>query len=358
MYSLESIGFTLDRKQEVENYPVYLFIARVSIQHKGLYKVMTQKGEFTAEISGKLLYDNVSQNNLPVVGDWVLVNKENSEKGNIIIHHILHRKSCLERKEAGKRSRSQVIAANVDTVFICMSMNNDFNLRRLERYITIVWDGGAVPVVVLTKVDLCHDRERLFHEVRQVACGVDIITTSTLDEEGYTDVYPYIHQGKTVAFIGSSGVGKSTLINALLHMKVLETKEVRNDDKGRHTTTHRQLFILPQGGIVIDTPGMRELQLSGGDIEHTFSDIEELSKECKFTDCRHEKEPGCKVKEAIEKGIINENRLNSYKKLLREIQYQNLKSQDREKEKINQMFGSKKAMKQARDFVKNKNKVK
>jgi len=237
-----------------------------------------------------------------------------------------------------------------------MALNNDFNIRRLERYISVAWDSMAVPVIVLTKSDLCSDIESKLLEVRSIAIGIDIIVTSSMSEEGYTSINEFIKKGKTLAFIGSSGVGKSTLINRLLDRDVLKTNGIGNDDKGRHTTTHRQLFLVPDGGVVIDTPGMRELGIMKADLDKSFSDIEEIAQTCKFSDCHHENEPKCAVREAIENGILDRERLESYRKLQRELKYSELNSKQLEREKINGIFGSMGAVKEFRKFVKNKNK--
>ena len=204
-----------------------------------------------------------------------------------------------------------------------MSLNNDYNLRRLERYLSIAWDSGSTPVIVLTKADLCDDLPAKVAEVESVAIGVDILVTSALEQDGYTQVLPFIREGRTVAFIGSSGVGKSTLINCLLGEQRLDTNGLRNDDKGRHTTTHRELILLPHGGTVIDTPGMRELGMwdSGTGIDQTFGEIEELTSRCRFSDCSHQSEPGCAVQRALRDGLISEERWRSYLKLKSEAEY-------------------------------------
>ncbi|MGM9923153.1 MAG: ribosome small subunit-dependent GTPase A [Bacillus sp. (in: firmicutes)] len=353
---LIEIGLSERFNQEAAMYED-LYIARVSSQHKDLYKVISEQGELQAEISGKMGYNARHSTDYPAVGDWVMVDRTSNEHGNAIIHHILSRKSIFERKAAGTSNRSQVVAANIDLVFIVMSLNNDFNLRRLERYLAIAWDSMATPVIVLTKADLCDDIPEKLSLLSTVAIGVDAITTSLLDDNSYKVVRSYITSGKTAAFIGSSGVGKSTLINRLMGKEVLATSGIREDDKGRHTTTHRQLLALPDGGIVIDTPGMRELQIESADLSSSFSDIEEYAAHCRFNDCKHESEPRCAVKAAIEDGELSPERLASYKKLQKEAKYQNLNAIEREREKINNMFGSMSAMKQISKQIKQKNKV-
>lgn len=292
-------------------------LGRVCAQHRTLYKVATESGEITATISGRLQYELINKKDYPVVGDWVEL--ENLGYGEGIIHEIKERKTLICRKVAGGRSEEQVLAANIDKIFITMSLNNNFNLRRLERYINIAWDSGATPIILLTKLDLCEDLEEKLIELDEVAIGIDKISVSSLTGEGVEIVRKLIGNYDTVVFIGSSGVGKSTIINKLLGEDIQVTKEVGEADKGRHTTTHRELFILPTGGAIIDTPGMRELQLSQGDVESTFKDIEELSLRCHFSDCSHKSEPRCAIKEAIEKGELSKERFENYKKIKREI---------------------------------------
>lgn len=356
--NLYDLGLSERYTQEATMYEENLYIARVSVQHRDIYKVITESGEILAEISGKMNYSSKSTTHYPAVGDWVLVDRTTDQNGNAIIHHILTRRSCFERKIAGEKTDSQIIATNIDTVLICMSLNNDFNIRRLERYISVAWDSMATPVIVLTKSDLCDDIENKLLEVSSVAIGIDILVNSSMSGEGYSHIKEYIKKGKTVAFIGSSGVGKSTLINRLLGNEILKTNGIRNDDKGKHTTTHRQLFLVPNGGVVIDTPGMRELGIVSADLDKSFSDIDELAQKCKFSDCRHENEPKCAVREAIENGLLDIERLENYKKLQKELKYVNLNAKNIEREKINEMFGGTGAMKEFRKFNKNKNRRK
>lgn len=285
-----------------------------------------------------------------------MIDRVDGSLGNAVIHHILRRKSVLARQAAGAESTGQIIAANIDTIFICMSLNADFNIRRIERYLTIAWDSMATPVIVLTKSDLCDDLPQRLADIASVSMGVAVITCSSENRDGFDEINAFVGQGKTIAFVGSSGVGKSTLINRLMGQDVLATRAIREDDaKGRHTTTHRQLLLLPNGGIVIDTPGMRELQIYTGNLSKTFEDIEEIAALCKFGDCSHGTEPGCAIRDAIENGTLSEKRFESYQKLQREASYSGLNSRQLETEKINRMFGGKSEMKQLKRHLKGKN---
>lgn len=277
------------------------------------------------------------------------------QEGNAVIHHVLARKSAFLRKVAGTAKDAQVVAANIDTVFICMSLNNDFNLRRLERYLSIAWDSRATPVIVLTKSDLCDNLERKLKEVATMAPGVDVLVTTSVTGDGYSAVKKYVRKGQTVAFIGSSGVGKSTLINRLAGEDLLAIGGLRDDDKGRHITTRRQLVVLPGGGAVIDTPGMREIGIVDADLSKAFADIDDLAVQCKFSDCTHGTEPGCAVQKAIREGFLAAERLNSYNKLKKEAGYEGLNSRMIEKKKIKEMFSGMGGIKNARKLAKEKN---
>lgn len=352
---LKQYGLTPRFEQEATLYDG-MFLARVCEQHRDLYKVTGEMGELQAEVSGKLLYNAKDNTDFPAVGDWVMIDRPDSSLGNAVIHQILQRKSVFERKAAGTLNSVQIVAANIDVVFICMSLNSDFNLRRLERYLTIAWASMATPVIVLTKSDLCGDLDKRLSELSTVSVGTDVVVCSGVTENGFDAVFSYVSEGKTIAFIGSSGVGKSTLINRLLGKELLATKAIREDDKGRHTTTHRQLLLLPQGGIVIDTPGMRELQLESGNLSKSFADIEDLAACCRYRDCSHATEPGCAVKKAIEEGTLSEKRFENFNRLQKEISYDGLNSRQLEHEKIKRMFGGMGEMKQAMRYVKQKNK--
>jgi ribosome biogenesis GTPase len=334
-----------------------LFPARVTEQHRDMYRVVSENGELGAAVSGKLRLNAADPAGFPAVGDFVLIDRQDSAAGDAVIHSILSRRSVFARKAAGTARTAQIVAANIDTVFICMSLNADFNPRRLERYLAVAWDSGAKPVIVLTKADLPAKDEAgaLLAEAAAVAMGADVIVCSSARAGGLRDVEAFILPGRTIAFIGSSGVGKSTLINKLIGEDVLAAKDIRaDDDKGRHTTTSRQLILLPAGGVVIDTPGMRELALLSGDIERTFGDIEALALQCKFSDCSHTSEPGCAVRRALDSGTLSRKRFENYQKLQREAGYEGLNSRQLENEKINRMFGGKAEMKQLFKQIKGK----
>lgn len=298
-----------------------LIEARVVLQERGLYRIRTDRGEQSALVSGKFQYDALSASDYPVVGDFVLA--DCTDPDTAVIHRVLPRKSLFVRRAAGTGQAEQAVAANVDTVFLCMSLNNDFSLRRLERYLSVAWESGAQPVVVLTKADLCGDVAQKRLEVESVAVGVPILVVSSMAEDGYAQLLPYVTAGRTVAFVGSSGVGKSTLINRLLGEERLATGGLRNDDKGHHTTTHRELLLLPNGAMLIDTPGMRELGMwdAASGVEQTFADIEALAARCRFRNCAHTGEPGCAVRAALESGELDAGRWQSYQKLTAENAY-------------------------------------
>jgi ribosome biogenesis GTPase len=288
--------------------------ARVISEDKSGFQVYCREGELTAKISGKMHYEAGKEKPYPAVGDWVALKPLIDERKGII-QAVLPRKSKFSRKAAGERTEEQIVSANVDTVFIVSGLDGgrNLNLRRLERYLTLAWNSGATPVIVLNKLDLCEDIESCLRTVEEIAPGINIHPVSAKDRTGLDALRNYLTPGSTAAFLGSSGVGKSALTNALVGFDRQETGAVREDDHlGRHTTTRRELVLLPGGGIVIDTPGMREIQMWGGeeDLEGAFQDIESLARDCRFKDCGHRAESGCAVKAAIEKGELDQATAN------------------------------------------------
>lgn len=295
-------------------------IGRVALENRHQYLLYTKSGEVTGETTGRLLHNAESSADLPKVGDWVTFTISPEEE-KAIIHEVFPRKSIFSRKVVGRKVEEQVVATNVDTVFIVQALDNDFSLRRLERYLIMIHAGNATPVIVLNKTDLCEDLEEKLDEVRKVVGNTPIISISAKTGLGLAELKSFIHEGLTYAFTGSSGVGKSTLLNRLFSQEIQKTLDVReSDSRGRHTTTTRKMFILPQGGLLIDTPGMREIQLWYGEegLSDTFSDFNELSTTCHFSNCTHTKEIKCSVLQALAQGEILAERYESFIKLRKE----------------------------------------
>lgn len=353
MKNLIKYGLT-DRHISEANMYDNLILARVKSRYKGLYKIVSDEFECFAKVKGSFEYNVTELSMYPAVGDFVMV-KYDSSSERAIIEHILTRKSCFERLSVSKKDQSQVVASNIDYAFICVSLNNNFSLNRIERYVSLTWDSGATPVIVLTKSDLCDNIEEKILEVEAVSSFCDVVAVSMHDDVS-DKLSKYIIQGKTCAFIGSSGVGKSTIINKLLGNEIIETKKIDKNDKGRHTTTSREMYVLSTGGVLIDTPGMREIGIVSSDIEISFDDIYSLEQECKFTDCTHQDEPDCAVRSAIEDGIIDERRLENYIKIKNENGYDGLTSKEIETKKLERMFKDVGGMKNMRKFIKLNNK--
>lgn len=303
--------------------------ARIIADHGHMQRLITADGECWGKVSGKLRHHSLETGAAPAVGDWVAVTREQGDEA--IIHQLLPRQSRVSRQAAGPVTKEQLIAANVDTLLIVAALNHDFNLRRLERYVLMAWNGGVRPVIVLSKSDLCEDVQEKISRVEGIAPGVEVLAISAIEGQGKDMLETYLKPGVTVALTGSSGSGKSTLVNWMMGKEVQITQSVREgDSRGRHTTTHREMFVLPQGAVLIDTPGMRELHLwdEGEDgLSQAFGEIEELAGTCRFMDCSHTREEGCAVKAAVENGKLDEKRLSNFLKMQKELQYQRRKEE-------------------------------
>jgi ribosome biogenesis GTPase len=294
--------------------------ARVVEEQRGLYRVAGDVVGW-AEVSGRFRHEATRSADFPAVGDWVGVDGG-------IIHRRLERRSTVSRAAAGRAVDEQVVAANVDTIFLVTALVQDLNLRRIERYLTMVWDAGAMPVVVLNKSDLCEDPAGACESVRARLPLIDVVVISALQQDGLGALEPYLRPARTVALLGSSGVGKSTLVNRLLGSEMLKVAAISDEDgKGRHTTTSRQLVELPGGALLIDTPGMRELQPWADEsaVAGAFDDIAALASGCRFSDCAHAGEPGCAVLAAVEAGRLDADRLENYRRLGREAAFEERK---------------------------------
>ena len=296
-----------------------LVLARVATSQRDQYRLYTSAGDISAEPSGALWYRTTDRALMPVVGDWVAAREAGHDYA--IVEAVLPRRSCFSRRAAGRREEEQPLAANIDLVFLVCGLDGDFNLRRLERYLALTTESGASPIVVLNKADLAGDLEARFRETQAVARDAPVVTCSARNSQGLDHLAAYLRPGRTVALLGSSGVGKSTIVNALIGEQRLRTQEVRDSDsRGRHTTTHRELIPLERGGALIDTPGMRELQLWAGheSIDLTFEEITGLAAEFRYRDCSHSSEPGCAIQSALSDGRIDPGRWQNYLKLIAE----------------------------------------
>jgi ribosome biogenesis GTPase / thiamine phosphate phosphatase len=293
--------------------------ARVIVQERSHYRLVTDIGEVTAQPSGRLHF-GTGEEAYPVAGDWVAVSLREQERG-ATIHHVLPRRTAFLRKAAGRAQVSQVVAANVDIVLIVTSLNEDLNLRRLERTLAIAWESGARPAIILTKADICADVDMQVRRVEGIADGVTVLAVSVVTGQGMAEFRALVQPGMTSVVLGSSGVGKSTLVNALLGEDRMAVKAIRaSDGRGQHTTTQRELVLLPQGGCILDTPGMRELGLWEAEegVSATFADIEALAGECRFRNCTHGTEPGCAIQAALADGTLDPGRWQSFGKLQKE----------------------------------------
>lgn len=306
-------------------------VGRISSQQKNLYHVLGEFGELPATVSGKFRHQTLEKSDFPVVGDWVVLGLlDNGKKG--VIQKILSRKTKISRKVAGNRSDEQVISANIDIVFIVTSLNQEFNLHRLDRYLIAVKDGGALPIIVLTKADLVDDASNFTDKIKKRFPGIKNIEVSSFTGKNF-DELEKIAEGKTVAVIGSSGVGKSTLINKLINEEKLETQNISFYDRGRHTTTSRELILFKKNSVLIDNPGIKELQFTGEEEIELSDELEFYARQCKFNDCQHKSEPGCAVRKAIEEGRLDPDLLNHFNDLEKEINNARKKIRGRRRDK-------------------------
>jgi len=320
--TLSEFGYTPEIQDQFEEIaPPETVVARVIEEQRGLYRIATAARESHAKATGRLQRDAGERVDLPAVGDWVAVTDETT--GDVaLIHAVLPRRTALVRKRSGETAEGQVIAANVDVVFIVAALDGDFNLRRIERSLALVQECGALPVVLLNKADLCETADECRAEVEACAPGVEVHVLNALERDGYASFAHHVGPGRSGALIGSSGVGKSTIVNGLVGSEAQRTAPVRaRDNRGQHTTTSRQLIPLPTGGCLVDTPGMRQFGLweSTEAMGSTFGEIDELALQCRFRDCGHSSEPGCAVEAAIDGGDLDAARLDSYRKLKREL---------------------------------------
>ena len=322
MYSLEELGWGPQFQPPTDTRIEDLIPARVAEEQRGAYLLFAESGPLEGIVTGRLIHEASGRDEFPAVGDWVFARPLLGE-ARAVIQQVLPRQTKLSRKAAGERTDEQIMAANVDTVFLVASLNHELNVRRIERYLAVASDSGARPVIILNKADLAEGAAAQLSAVEGAAPGVDVHVTSALTGDGVDAVCGYLAPGQTVVFVGSSGVGKSSLVNRLLGRSAQAVREIRSDDKGRHTTTSRQMLFVPGGGLIIDTPGLRELQLwaTGQGISHTFADIDELAGECAFSDCTHAAEPGCAVQSALDDGRLDFGRMESYRKLQREQEF-------------------------------------
>ena len=341
VYHLSTLGFGpfFEEQLSRSEHPGAV-AARVAAEHRGAYVVWSASGSGRAQLAGKLR-TQLEDKGFPAVGDWVVLKEAPGPDRTTIIDEVLERRTVFTRGAAGRLGRTQVVAANIDIVFAVCGLDADFNVRRIERYLARIWASGAQPAVILNKADICENSATRMAEVESHCPMVPVHVTSALRSEGLAVIRASIREGLTAAFVGSSGAGKSTLINAFLGEERMPTGEVRaRDGRGCHVTTHRQLIMLAGGGLLLDTPGMRELQLVDEDgLDSVFDDITTLSVRCRFRDCRHNTEPGCAVMEAVKSGNLSFDRLEHYRKLEREAQAYELRHDEKLRRQSERVWG-------------------
>ena len=356
MHGLDALGWTSFFAQQVTDDERAAWTpARIIWEAREQYRISGGQDDWRGSLAGRLRHAAVSRADLPAVGDWVLAAVRPAE-GTATIHRVLARQSCFSRAAAGRSTEVQIVAANIDTVLIVTSCNRDFNPRRIERYLALAWESGARPVVVVNKADLDggdRDRDRWYADIASIAQSVPVAITSAVRGDGLGELRTIVGSSGTTALLGSSGVGKSTLINALIGHSRQEVLPIReHDDRGRHSTTARQLFCLPEGGVLIDTPGMRALQLWDAEegLDQAFADVESFAIACRFRDCSHGAEPGCAVVAAAERGELDPARLDSYLRLRREDAF--LQSRHDERAQSERTRAARQGSRAARQFYK------
>jgi ribosome biogenesis GTPase len=315
---LDALGWSAFQAANLDD-DASLVVGRVAVEHRGSYTLLGDRGELRAEVPGRLKHGTSTRAELPAVGDWVITHAD--RRGVVQIKSVLPRSNTLSRKIAGRTTEEQVLVANVDLALITVSCHADLKPHRIERYVTLAWSGGAPPILVLTKADTSLDLTEDVRDVRSAAMGIPVIVTSAINGLGLEDLRARLRPNRTAVVLGPSGAGKSSLVNALLDEERLGTREVRADGKGRHVTSRRELVVVPGGGILIDTPGLREIALWADEsgLDASFKDVALLAESCRFNDCTHDHEPDCAVREAIQAGDLAPERLAAYQKLQREL---------------------------------------